>query len=43
MKFYVASSFNNKSSVKYVSEKLKSKGYIHTYDWTKNDRATTIE
>jgi nucleoside 2-deoxyribosyltransferase len=43
MKFYIASGFNNKDSVRYVSEKLKDKGYIHTYDWTKNERASTID
>lgn len=43
MKFYIASSFQNIESVKYVSEVLKNKGYIHTYDWTKNERALTIE
>jgi nucleoside 2-deoxyribosyltransferase len=43
MKFYIASGFNNKDSVRYVSEKLKDKGYIHTYDWTKNERASTIK
>lgn len=43
MKFYIASSFENKDAVKYVSTKLKNKGFIHTYDWTKNDRASTLE
>lgn len=43
MKFYIASSFQNIDSVKYVSEVLKNKGYIHTYDWTKNERASTID
>ncbi|KQL35365.1 nucleoside 2-deoxyribosyltransferase [Psychrobacillus sp. FJAT-21963] len=43
MKFYIASSFQNIESVKYVSEVLKNKGYIHTYDWTKNERALSIE
>lgn len=43
MKFYVASSFKNIKSVRYVSEKLKSKGHIHTYDWTKIERVSTIE
>ena len=42
MKFYIASSFQNKDRVRYVSEKLKNKGYIHTYDWT-NESASTIE
>jgi nucleoside 2-deoxyribosyltransferase len=43
MKFYVASSFKNIDKVRYVSEQLKNKGYIHTYDWTKNERALTVE
>ena len=42
-KFYVASSFQNTETVRFVSEQLKNRGYIHTYDWTKNDRASTIE
>ncbi|MEZ7173042.1 group-specific protein [Sporosarcina sp. OR05] len=42
-KFYVASSFQNKEIVRHVSMRLVDKGYIHTYDWTKNDRASTIE
>jgi len=43
MKFYVASSFKNIDQVRYVSEKLKDKGFIHTYDWTQNERASTFE
>ena len=43
MKFYIASGFHNKEKVKYVSEKLKRKGFIHTYDWTLNERASTLE
>ncbi|HEK9104039.1 TPA: group-specific protein [Bacillus pseudomycoides] len=42
MKFYVASSFQNIDNVRYVSEKLKSKGFTHTYDWTQNERASTF-
>ncbi|WP_077618386.1 nucleoside 2-deoxyribosyltransferase [Bacillus sinesaloumensis] len=42
-RFYVASSFNNIETVRNVSNQLKGKGYIHTYDWTRNERATTIE
>lgn len=38
-KFYVASSFRNIEAVQYVTNQLKSKGYIHTYDWTKNAKA----
>lgn len=43
MKFYIASSFSNKQAVRKVSEKLKSKGFVHTYDWTKNERASSFE
>ncbi|WP_099159017.1 group-specific protein [Virgibacillus ndiopensis] len=41
MKFYIASSFANKQAVHYISQKLMLKGYTQTYDWTKNQRATT--
>lgn len=37
-KFYVASSFRNIDAVRYVAAHLKSIGYVHTYDWTKNDQ-----
>ena len=43
MNFYVASSLNNFEVVRYVSANLKSKGFIHTYDWTQNERTSTIE
>jgi hypothetical protein len=43
MKFYVASSFKHIQDVRYVSEQLKQKGYIHTYDWTQNERASNFE
>ncbi|MFD2045680.1 nucleoside 2-deoxyribosyltransferase [Ornithinibacillus salinisoli] len=43
MKFYIASGLSNKELVRYVSEKLIEKGYIHTYDWTQNNRATDEE
>ena len=42
-KFYVASSFKNIDTVRYVSNELINKGFIHTYDWTKNERASTME
>ena len=42
-KFYVASGFKNKEIVRYVSQYLKNKGFIHTYDWTQNKRASTFE
>ncbi|SDN08472.1 hypothetical protein SAMN04488137_3434 [Fictibacillus solisalsi] len=43
MKFYVASSFKNIDKVRRVSKMLKSRGYILTYDWTQNERASTLE
>ncbi|MNI01357.1 hypothetical protein D3C73_541960 [compost metagenome] len=43
MKFYVASSFKNLHTVRYVSEQLISRGFIHTYDWTQNENVSTIE
>ncbi|WP_078382762.1 group-specific protein [Sutcliffiella halmapala] len=42
-KFYVASSFQNQETVRIVSRQLKDQGYIQTYDWTKNKRASTFE
>ncbi|WP_053368020.1 nucleoside 2-deoxyribosyltransferase [Bacillus sp. FJAT-27245] len=42
-KFYVASSFKNIDQVHEVSQLLIKKGYIQTYDWTKNERASTYE
>ena len=43
MNFYVASSFQNKEVVNEVSQKLKQLGWHHTYDWTRNERANSIE
>lgn len=43
MKFYVASSFQNKEIVRVVSEKLKKNGWHHTYDWTQNNRVCSLE
>ncbi|WP_079504647.1 group-specific protein [Mesobacillus jeotgali] len=42
-KFYVASSFKNIEAVRYISRQLVERGYLHTYDWTRNDRASTFE
>ncbi|MFC4560189.1 group-specific protein [Virgibacillus kekensis] len=42
-KFYVASSFSNVEKVREVSKRLINKGFIHTYDWTKNEKASSIE
>ncbi|MFS0777638.1 group-specific protein [Neobacillus sp. 3P2-tot-E-2] len=35
--------FQNVEVVRIVSEQLKNKGYVQTYDWTKNNKASTIE
>lgn len=43
IKFYIASSFQNIANVRYMSEKLTSQGFIHTYDWTKNERPASLE
>lgn len=43
MKFYIASSFKNIETVRYVSDKLKTIGLTQTYDWTQNGQVTTIE
>ncbi len=42
-KFYVASSLKNVANVKYVSDQLKEMGFIHSYDWTQNDKVTSID
>lgn len=42
-KFYVASGFKNKQAVRSVSKCLKEKGFIQTYDWTANNRASEIK
>ncbi|MBA2176216.1 group-specific protein [Halobacillus locisalis] len=42
-KFYVASSFKNIERVRYVSGELIKKGFIQTYDWTENERASSFE
>lgn len=42
-KFYVASSFKNIDTVREVGQYLKDKGFILTYDWTINKRASTFE
>lgn len=43
MKFYIASGLSNKEAVRFVSEQLKNKGHVHTYDWTKNEKPVTLE
>ncbi|MDQ0160754.1 hypothetical protein [Alkalibacillus salilacus] len=42
-KFYVASSFKNKDTVRIVSNELINRGFVQTYDWTNNERASTFE
>lgn len=43
MRFYIASSFKNSTLVKELSQKLINYNYEHSYDWTKNQRANSIE
>jgi hypothetical protein len=43
MKFYVTSGFQNKEQVRNVAADLKKVGWHHTYDWTQNKRANTLE
>ncbi|MFX3675013.1 MAG: nucleoside 2-deoxyribosyltransferase [Paenisporosarcina sp.] len=43
MKFYVASGFQNKEQVRFVAAELLKYGWYHTYDWTQNNRANSLE
>jgi len=43
IKYYIASSFNNIERVREVATALNENGFIQTYDWTKNQRANTLE
>ena len=43
MNFYIASSFKNVEQVREISNELKLKGYIHTYDWTQNEKVNSFE
>jgi len=43
MKFYVASGFQNKEQVRFVAAELIKCGWYHTYDWTQNTRANSVE
>jgi nucleoside 2-deoxyribosyltransferase len=43
LKFYIASSRNNKEIVRYVAKKLEQEGFIHTYDWTKNGNVDSYD
>lgn len=42
-KFYIASGFTNKEVVQKAATTLKSVGFVHTYDWTRNEKANTVE
>jgi hypothetical protein len=42
-KFYIASSFSNIETVRYVSRQLKNKGYMQAYDWTENEKTSSLE
>ena len=43
MHFYIGSRFANIERVRELRDTLLSQGHTHTYDWTTNDRATTLE
>lgn len=43
MNFYIASSFKNIQQVRVLSHELQLKGHNHTYDWTQNERANSLE
>lgn len=43
MKFYIASSFANKDKVREAASLLREAGYVQTFDWTANLRASSVE
>ncbi|MDL5376133.1 group-specific protein [Exiguobacterium mexicanum] len=43
MHFYIGSRFANIEQVRALRNHLINDGHTYTYDWTRNDRATTIE
>lgn len=43
MNYYIGSSFANIERVRALRDRLLSQGHALTYDWTTNDRATTLE
>lgn len=43
LKFYIASGLQNRESVQYIASSLINEGFTHTYDWTKNNRASTTD
>lgn len=40
--FYIASSLQNKEQVQTTAQFLIEHGFLHTYDWTRNNRATSF-
>lgn len=42
-RFYIASSLSNRAKVSHLRDVLVSKGWNHTYDWTKNAPPITKE
>ncbi|WP_078394091.1 hypothetical protein [Shouchella patagoniensis] len=42
MKYYIASSFANIARVRSLNQRLSAIGHSVTYDWTKNERTTSI-
>ncbi|MCM3280223.1 nucleoside 2-deoxyribosyltransferase [Exiguobacterium sp. MER 193] len=43
MRFYVGSSFSNIEEVRFIRDHLLAFGHTHTYDWTQNARAASID
>ncbi|TCI26187.1 group-specific protein [Exiguobacterium sp. SH5S4] len=43
MKFYIGSDFYNINHVRQLRDHFIEQGHTHTYDWTMNERAATIE
>ncbi|MCT4784801.1 nucleoside 2-deoxyribosyltransferase [Exiguobacterium aestuarii] len=43
MRFYVGSSFANIEDVRFIRDQLTAFGHAHTYDWTQNERAASID
>ncbi|MRH41348.1 group-specific protein [Aquibacillus halophilus] len=43
MNFYIASGLQNRNPVRKVAQALSAFGLEHTYDWTQNQRGTTLE
>ena len=43
MKYYLSSSFENREMAHVASYLLNHNNFIHTYDWTQNEKAATFE